>query len=781
MSGNEQSFQKAMNEGHSAAWDGLWDRAAVFYRRALEEFPDHPKALTSLGLALYELEQYDESLKIYSRAALISINDPLPLEKMAQLSEKLANMEGLTTASLRAAELYLNRREVDKAIENLSRVSRLVPENLRARARLALIFERMGRKQQAVIEFLAMASILQEGGDMEKAVQSVNHALQISPESSEAHRALDLLRKSEQLPKPTQSRGVTRPLRLSQVRQLEEPKSSDRLSTSLDPISEARKKAMSRLAEMLFDQADEGESASREQRRGFQDIMHGTADKLPLQSYDQTKIMFHLRQAMDLQANDQNAQAIEELKHAMDAGLDDPAANFDIGLMLARTEDFESAVHNLNRAVKHPDFALGTRLLLGQTYQKMERVDEAAIEYLEALKLADAQVVSSDEADDLRELYEPLIEAESHQKDGEAKVRLCGNVEELLCRSDWQLHLSQARQDLPVSFEGGPPRPLGEILTEASSSEIIESIASIHKLARGGFLRSAMEESFRALLYAPTYLPLHVYMGELLLQQDLLQEAIDKFTVIAQTYSARGKSTRAVEILRRIIHLAPMELATRQRLIMQLINRGQVEEAIIEYLEMADVHYNLADLKRARTTYTEALRLAQKSKVDQPLRIRILHKMADIDLQSLDWRQALRVYEQIRTLQPGDRQACARLIDLNFRLAQGSQAMSELNNFISHLQSRGQNEEAIVFFEDLVQDYPDRIIVHQRLTELYQQEDRVADAITHLDSLGQKLMASGDRAGAAEVIESILALDPPNSELYRRSLAKLQGGGEGNP
>ena len=58
MPGREDIFQKAMNEGHSAAWDQEWDKAVAAYRQALQEFPDHPKALNSLGLALYQLGNY---------------------------------------------------------------------------------------------------------------------------------------------------------------------------------------------------------------------------------------------------------------------------------------------------------------------------------------------------------------------------------------------------------------------------------------------------------------------------------------------------------------------------------------------------------------------------------------------------------------------------------------------------------------------------------------------------------------------------------------------------
>ena len=132
MTGRQDIFQQAMNQGHSAAWDQAWERAASYYRQALGEFPDHPQALTSLGLALIELQEFDEALICYQRAAKALPQDPLPMEKVALLYERMGGLDQASRASLRAAELYLKNREVTKAIENWERVTRLDPENLQA-------------------------------------------------------------------------------------------------------------------------------------------------------------------------------------------------------------------------------------------------------------------------------------------------------------------------------------------------------------------------------------------------------------------------------------------------------------------------------------------------------------------------------------------------------------------------------------------------------------------------------------------------------------------------
>jgi tetratricopeptide (TPR) repeat protein len=77
MAGRQDVFQEAMNKGHSAAWDQQWDLAARYYRQALEEFPNHPTGLSSLGMAMFEQKDFQEALKIYTRASQSSPEDPL--------------------------------------------------------------------------------------------------------------------------------------------------------------------------------------------------------------------------------------------------------------------------------------------------------------------------------------------------------------------------------------------------------------------------------------------------------------------------------------------------------------------------------------------------------------------------------------------------------------------------------------------------------------------------------------------------------------------------------
>ena len=389
MPGREDVFQKAMNDGHSAAWDQEWDKACAAYRRALEEFPDHPKALNSLGLALYQLGNFEEALQIYRNVVRLSPDDPIPMEKVSQISERIGDLKTAVEAAMRAGDLFLQQRDTEKALENWVRVTNVNPENAIAHSRLAQVHERLGHMQQAVTEYLAIASVIQRAGNAEKTQEMVSKALSLLPDSPEAKQAQTSLKMGQLLPKPMRGKGGTGPIRMAMVKQLQKPTVSQSAS-GLDPIAEARQKALTQLAELLFEFSDDNPSA--QEKRGLSAIMKGTGG-LSLQQSEQTKAVLHLGLAIDAQTKGNETQAAEEMEGALEAGFKHASLYFTLGLLRFKGNRLESAQRFLQNSVKHNDYALGTRLLLGQLLVKKSLYDEAAIEYLEALKLADSITV----------------------------------------------------------------------------------------------------------------------------------------------------------------------------------------------------------------------------------------------------------------------------------------------------------------------------------------------------------------------------------------------------
>ena len=80
--------------------------------------------------------------------------------------------------------------------------------------------------------------------------------------------------------------------------------------------------------------------------------------------------------------------------------------------------------------------------------------------------------------------------------------------------------------------------------------------------------------------------------------------------------------------------------------------------------------------------------------------------MADIELQSLDLKQAIKFLEQLRSLEPSEPTTRATLIDLYLRIGVTSGAMNELDAYLQIMESSGQLESSERFLDDLLVDRP---------------------------------------------------------------------------
>jgi tetratricopeptide (TPR) repeat protein len=776
MAGRQDIFQESMNKGHSAAWDQQWETAVKYYRQAVDEFPNNHGVLSSLGMAYFEMKNFEEALKIYQKAGQISPEDPLTSEKIAQVCERLGKIPECIQSSLKAADLFLKSRDTEKAVNNWMRILRLDPDHLGTHSRLAMIYERSGRKTDAVNEYLAMAAIMQQSGVVEKAAQVVEYALKLQPGNSKAEEALDLLRKGKDLPKPIRPRGGTAPIMMGKVPGHEaaekQPTIPERIEVK-DPINEAKQRAMVKLADILFEQAEESVTGPVA-RRGLQAIMRGTGS-LALEQAERNKVMMHLGQAIDAQTNGNDAAAAEELEKAIETGLDHTAAYFDLGLLRFQNDKLDVASRYLQHAIKHPDFAFAAQLILGIIDKKANHPVEAGVHFLEALKVADSRLAPEDQADEMRQLYEPFIEEQSKSTDLVASLALCNNIETQLNSPQWRENLQHAREQLPEQMEGSQPLPIAEVFLELRSNQIISVLANVKRMQAQGFNRSAMEEAYFALQSAPTYLPLHIQMADILVQEGLVHEAIDKYIAVANTFSSNGEFTQTTRLLRKVVALDPMDLTARSRLIDQLISQGSIKEAIAEYIELAEIYSHLAELDMARKTLNIALRYSQQSNLYKTETIDILYRMADIDLQRLDWRQAMRIFEQVRTIDPSDGKTRFNLIDLNLRLGQDSTGLAELDSYIAYLESIKEQEKIIPFLEDLIKEHPDYLEFHQRLAELYRMAGKIPEAVIEFDRVSDLFLEAGNKTATIAIVQIIISLRPANVADYKAILEQLQG------
>jgi tetratricopeptide (TPR) repeat protein len=540
----------------------------------------------------------------------------------------------------------------------------------------------------------------------------------------------------------------------------------------LDPVQEAHQKALRSLADMLFEFTP-GAGNPTEESGGRRSIARVVADGLLARGFDEKKIAQHLAEALEHETRRDSKEAGLAMRQAIEAGLDHPAAHFYLGLLLSEETRLESAQRSFQKAVKHVDYGLAARLLMADYFHQQDHIQDAAAQYLHALALADSAVIPEEQAAALRRQYEPLIEAAGNSEDQKDLEQMCTNVRHLLMRPSWQTGVIEARTQLPRPRNGAAPQPLADILTQANSGNLVDAMARISQIAREGRLRTAMEEAYSALSFAPNYLPLHVTIGELLLMQDRPRRAIIKFSTVARLYSARGESDRALQIYQRIVAVSPMNVDARQELIDQMTAHGEIDEAITQYVEMADVYYRQAMFDQALATYDNALRLVKSTDSGSDWNRKILHQTADIYLQRLDWRMALSAYEQLRTLNPAEEDVRLSLIELNLRLGQEAKANAELDSYLAYLASSSGGGDAGKFLRTAIEANEDFILVRRRLAEFHQQAGETDAAINEWNKVGELLVARGDREGAKAAVRAIIAMNPADVDRYQGFLRRL--------
>src|SRR5690606_907748 len=111
------------------------------YGRAIHEYPDDPEAHIHLGLALLEVGRLQDALKVYSRAHQLAPQDPIPLEKSAEVLERIGRLREAAQQYINVAEIYFSQHDFDKTMANWERATQLSPGLIAVHGKLAQLKE----------------------------------------------------------------------------------------------------------------------------------------------------------------------------------------------------------------------------------------------------------------------------------------------------------------------------------------------------------------------------------------------------------------------------------------------------------------------------------------------------------------------------------------------------------------------------------------------------------------------------------------------------------------
>jgi tetratricopeptide (TPR) repeat protein len=755
MPGNRQAYDQSMNAGHSAAWDQDWQAAVMNYGRAIAEFPDDAEAHIHLGLGLFEVGRLDDALKVYTRAHQLAPTDPIPLEKSADVLERMGRLREAAQQYVNVAEIYLTQRDLNKAINNWERATDLTTGLIPIHAKLAQAYERIGDKKRAIHEYLSLAYNFQRMNDFEKAIKAAQRALKIDPKNAQILNTLQALESGGRIqPPPEDGSKAARPSGFEKEKKRTGRLGTGRLGTgplnaapassdAMGPLGEGLTEALTMLATYVM----EGGAAD------------ATADVL---------------QAMETQRQGLADEAISAYQRA-EGRLGIPALKLNLGGLLLQRNRADEALKRLDKVVGVPRLTVAALHGVGQANVQLGRSRQAIDAFIRTMQALDDSLGLDPEATDtLVGVYYDLREGIIRQQD-EVQARIANRLMSFLEGKDWRTRLRDTRRQIEEMMREQGVKGVIDILAAERGDKLTESVTLIDRFMRQGMYTLAMDEAHRAVEFSATYLPVHIRMAEIMMAEGRVRQAIQKYNMVARSFMAREENERAHAILAEVLERAPLDIAVRESMIELLEKEERWDEVLDQYIDLADAHHQLGAADISREKYVAAERIANRVNASAEKLVRIKHRIADIDLTRLELRRVQKTYEEIIVMAPEDERAHRMLVDLNYRQNNPVEAIRRLDKLLSLYARQKQVNRIVQLLEELVTVYPADTGLRSRLASIYRQLNRRRDAIVQLDALGELQLEGGMHREAANTIRQIISLNPEHVEDYQKLLAQLGG------
>jgi len=755
MAGNREKYEQAMRTAYDHGWSRNWESAIQAYKQALMESPKDLAATLGLGDAFLEMGQPEVASKVFERAVQLAPQDTGVLAKSATVQERLGKSKEAAAIYTRIGHISVQRGNLEEAVDAWAQASRLDPDQAENNLLLAQALEQLGRSEQAAEQYGILASIAQRQGDQDLALEHCQQALRLDPDNPEAQAALELLQESR---RPA---GFDLDFweELEPESRYSEPSNEDIFSFETlaeeetedhSPMERAQRRALQELADMLFDAGAEG-------------------------GPDLATVAV-IGQAIDQQTRGMLDDAIVNYRKALKSGLTQTALFFTLGSLYYERMHYDEAVEAFRRSMRDEDYTLGSHYALGLTYRAAGNIDRSLEHFIEVVRTVDVETVRPNQVEVLTATYQRLSDAYIAKGDTQKASVFTQTLLDFFSKPNWRRRALEARRRMVSLSEDGGLMTLAEYLETPETEIVVTTMALTEEYIRRNMLMTAAEECFRAIQKAPSYLPLHVRLAEILLKQDHIEEAISKYLVVSDVFQIRGDSQQAIDIYQRVLRLAPMDVKIRAKLIELLIARGEVDQALQHYMSLADVHYQLAQVDQALEKYNEALRLTHSSADETVWRVDILHRMGDIFNQRVDWAQATAAYEAIVALTPDDERAQLALIDLYYKQGENEKALQSLDGLLGVYQSSSNTLKVLTVLQEAVQTRPEEMGLRARLAAAYTRQGMVREAIAEYDALGEMQLEAGLREDAARTIQTIISLGPDDVEGYRRLYVQIKGG-----
>ncbi|MBI2570651.1 MAG: tetratricopeptide repeat protein [Candidatus Schekmanbacteria bacterium] len=343
---------------------------------------------------------------------------------------------------------------------------------------------------------------------------------------------------------------------------------------------------------------------------------------------------------------------------------------------------------------------------------------------------------------------------------------------------------------------------LGDLyLRKGDQHKAVEQfLRSAQLFEKEGFVPQAIALCKKTLRLVKDAPEVYFRLGQLYAQQGLSREAAEHFKFVGDKFAERGEVRKALDTYRQVVNLDPENLGIRYRLAELYYRESFVDDAVLEYINIA------AGLVK-RGSHDEAMRVYRRAVSLNPEHPQAIKALATLligqghfeeaaeslawlaqrqpdDLQVLflrgtalgelgEYSQARTCFEKIVKLDPDQVGVRENLAALYLHLGDTAAAFREYLFVVDGYLERGEWNLAEELLRKIVDHEGMPVEVLDRMVMVYQRlKDQPGLARTY-QLLGTHHVRAGETDRAINVLEELLKIEPDNREV-KEQIAKLR-------
>ena len=304
----------------------------------------------------------------------------------------------------------------------------------------------------------------------------------------------------------------------------------------------------------------------------------------------------------------------------------------------------------------------------------------------------------------------------------------------------------------------------------------------------------------------PAALEPYQHLAALYVKQGLLVDARNNYLHVIEDRIQKKRMKEAVEVLRKLVAINPVDLDVRNRLVKLLRSEGRPEEAVDEALALGQ------DL-RSRGRATEAAEVIERALTDEPQSPRLRLLLGQIRMDLGETAAAGKIFDAAAESSAGDAEILKGLADGYMRLERFAEAEDALRKLqllqpddldnhaqlarvvaaagraddacalalpvVEHLLEQRTGGLAAALLENLAARSKSHVATLERLVEVYRQTHRAAELTSACDRLAHAYEAAGEKDKAIEVLDALVGREPAIEEFRERLTGLRRAAGHG--